>query len=138
MPARIAFLALLLAASPAAAQFDDPQLKAFADAGTLTAEVVPAKAKRGQTVTYRVTMTPNAASNVWTYPINPADKRQDEKTRIVPPAAGDLIFVTEAADPPGFSWATKPGTDGPVQYSRSPVTWELNCLLYTSPSPRDS
>ena len=65
MPARIAFLALLLAASPAAAQFDDQPLRSFADAGTLSAQVVPEKAKRGQTVTYRVTMTPNAAIRSW-------------------------------------------------------------------------
>ncbi|HVL15018.1 MAG TPA: thioredoxin family protein [Gemmata sp.] len=135
MPARIAFLALLLAASPAAAQFDDQPLRSFADAGTLSAQVVPEKAKRGQTVTYRVTMTPNAANNVWTYPIKPANAEQVEKTKIVPPATGDLIFVTEPTDPSGHPWATKPGTDGPVQYSRSPVTWELKAVVSPRATP---
>ncbi len=127
-----AFAVLLLnsTVSPAA----DPELASFADTGTLSAEIIPAKAKRGQTVTYRVTMTPNVANHVWTYPITPADARQSEKTKIALPAAGDLIFVADAKDPAGFTWAEKPGEtlDGEKftkQVSFGPVTWELKAVV---------
>jgi thiol:disulfide interchange protein DsbD len=131
--------ALLLAATSAAGQ-DDPRLRKFPDAGTLTVEVVPAKAKRGETVTYRVTMTPNAANNAWTYPIKPADAKQAAKTKLVPPPPGDLIFVTEPVDPPASFWKTKPATtienEGYTeQYSPIPVTWELKAVVSPKATP---
>ena len=140
MPSRIATLALLLAATPAAAQFNAPSLKSFADAGSLTAEIIPAKGKRGQTVTYRVTMTPSALNSAWTYPITPADSRQIEKTRIVPPPPDDLIFVTQPADPTGFRWDSKPGEtiDGEKitkQLSHAPVTWEMKAVVSPKTTP---
>jgi thiol:disulfide interchange protein DsbD len=137
-PALFSLVAVMLV--PAVGRAADPDLSSFADAGSLTAEIIPAQAKRGQTVTYRVTMTPNAANHAWTYPITPADPRQDEKTKIVLPPPGDLIFVTDPHDPPGHPWPTKPGeTLGgekyPKQTSPTPVTWELKAVVSPSATP---
>src|SRR6476619_6392905 len=100
---RFSLLALLLlfTTSPAFAQVP----KSLADVAELKAEVVPAKAKRGETVTYRFTASPRGGG--WVYPISPSIPGQLSKTALVPPRTGSLIFVTPATDPIGFKWKQK-------------------------------
>lgn len=111
--------------SPATAQVP----RKFADIAEVKAEIVPAQARRGQTVTYRLTVAPK--SGAWTYPIAPKTG-QASVTKLVLPPPGVLIFVTPPADPPNHPWKTKPEPDDPlqtIQYSPTPVTWELKAVV---------
>ncbi len=124
--------------SSARAQIEDPfdtkTPTKFSDVATITAEVVPAQAKRGETVKFRITATPKPGA--WVYPLQ-AD--QDYKTRLVTPPAGELIFVTPPVDPPGFPWKTKQEMIGTneytVTYSPAPVTWEFQAVVSPKATP---
>ncbi|MEJ5276692.1 MAG: hypothetical protein WHU94_12350 [Thermogemmata sp.] len=101
----------------------------FADIAEVKAEIVPAQARRGQTVTYRLTVAPKPGA--WTYPIAPKTG-QASVTKLVAPPPGVLIFVTPPADPPNHPWKTKTEPDDPlqtIQYSPTPVTWELKAVV---------
>ena len=87
----------------------------FADIAEVKAEIVPAQARRGQTVTYRLTVAPKPGA--WTYPIAPKTG-QASVTKLVAPPPGVLIFVTPPADPPNHPWKTKTEPDDPLQYGR--------------------
>lgn len=141
LPTVAALAALLVAASPVSAQFDPPSK--FDEVGDLAIEVVPAKAKRGETVTIKFTVTPKPGA--WTYPASPKDAEQLAKNKFgVPKKAGDLIFPPlPVADPPGAKWKEKPRADAKKgetdQYSDGPVTWEFLAVVSpkTTPGPKD-
>ena len=129
--ANIAFVLLFLA-MPVRAQFDDPipsktskKANAFAGVATMTSEIVPAKAKPGQLVTYRLTVSPKPGC--WTYPANPP-ATQLSKNKIKLPAAGDVVFVEPVTDPLGAKEKASPlgGTD---LYYSAPVTWEFKAIV---------
>ena len=123
------------AAGPAAAQDDIPfklpgfggKAKSFADVAEVTSEIVPAAAKPGQAVTFRLTIIPKPGC--WTYPANPP-VAQDSVNNIVLPATGDLIFAANIVDPDG--WQLKPNAENPAlkdRYYPVPATWELKATV---------
>ena len=127
----VAFV-LFVVAMPAPAQLDDlipskssKKANAFAGVATMTSEIVPAKAKPGQLVTYRLTVSPKPSS--WTYPANPPPK-QFSKSKIKLPPAGDVVFVEPVTDPYGAKEKSNPlgGTD---LYYSAPVTWEFKAIV---------
>ena len=131
LPTLLAPLALLLAAAPAPAQGQSK----FADVATVTAEVTPGSAKRGQTVTYRITVAPK--DGYWTYPTKP-ETGQASVTVLEPPPPGDLIFVTGPKDPPPGFWSEKEDENNPLQtirYSRAAVTWEFQAVVSPKATP---
>jgi cytochrome c biogenesis protein CcdA len=134
MPSRIALLALVLTATPALAQFDTPTR--FDEVGTVAIEVTPAKAKRGETVTVKLTVTPKPGA--WTYPAKPKDKEQLSKNSIRLPDPGDLIFVTPVTDPP-VAWKEKQRENAPSgvndEYFPGAVTWEFVAVVSPKATP---
>jgi thiol:disulfide interchange protein DsbD len=104
--------------------------KSFDDIASISAEVVPAKAKRGQTVTYKLTVTPNPGA--WTYPTKPQFPDQPGKNAFVLPTDGPLVFPAPAADPPGAK--VKPGQP-PAEYYPGPVTWEFPAVVSPAATP---
>src|SRR5690349_1935890 len=104
-------LTLALLAAPAAAQppglpFTLPganEAKSFEDVAEVAASIEPTKAKRGQTVTFKLTITPKPGCD--TYPANPPE-HQDSRNIINLPKPGDLIYVGPVTDPAG--WHEKP------------------------------
>jgi thiol:disulfide interchange protein DsbD len=125
----LTLLALLLAASPALAQ----KQSKFAQVATVRAEVVPAKAKRGETVTYRFTVAPNPG--YWTYPVKPGTG-QASVTALDPPSPDVLVFVGEPKEL--GEWAEKDDEMNPLQkvkYSKKPVTWEFKAVVSPNAEP---
>ncbi len=137
----LAALTLALLAAPAVGQ--PPELpftlpgagskaRSFADVAEYKAEIEPKRAKPGETVTFKLTVTP--APDAWTYPANPPDG-QLSKVDIILPKPGDLIFVGPVADPPG--WKTKPAAEAGKtdRYYPDPVTWELKAVVSPKATP---
>jgi thiol:disulfide interchange protein DsbD len=143
-------LALLLVASGAAQppefpadpfeKIDDkpsPLPKAFLKRATVDLTVTPAKAKRGETVVVKLTVTPKA--NAWTYPAFPKDREQFSRNSIDLPKPAELVYITKPADPK-VEWKLKPRDDakpdGPKdEYSTGPVTWEFNAVVAPKAKP---
>ena len=135
-------LVVLALAATAPAQPGGPP-KSFADVAKVTAEVDPATAKRGATVTVRVTVRPEFGA--WTYPIHPKDPRQESKNRFALPAVGEKGFAGlvpvggPAADPTAAEWKFKPetleGVTVDTQYSSAAVTWELAAVVSPQATP---
>ena len=101
----------------------------------MRAEVVPAKAKRGETVTYKFSIEPK--SGYWTYPIKPMTG-QVSVTKLDAPPVGDLIFVTEAQDPSDDHWKTEDDPDNPLQQikkSKGTITWEFKAVVSPKATP---
>ena len=124
-------LALVLLA-PAAAPAQIPQK--LSDIAATRAEITPAKAKPGETVTYRLTL--ETKPGAWTYPIK-SDTGQESLTVLRHPAPGDLIFVTNATDPAGV-WENVPDEGDPlklVTHSKSAVTWEMKAVVSPKATP---
>ena len=136
---RLACLSLLLVIPCSGhAQDDNPfetaTPKSFEEVATLSAEIVPAKAKRGETVTYKVTVVPRKGA--WTYPIKPKDDSQVAKNGIGLPKPGDLIFVDNIVDPPGLK--EKPREEAPGkkdEYYPASVTWTLTAIVSPTATP---
>src|SRR5262245_23150404 len=121
---------LLLAPSPALAQVPDK----LSDLAITSADILPDKAKRGQTVTYRLTL--EIKPGAWTYPVK-ADTGQTSLTVLKPPATGDLIFVTPPVDPPGV-WENVPDQNDPlklVTHSKGTVTWQMQAVVSPNAAP---
>jgi hypothetical protein len=131
MPRYFAILALLLYhPAPALAQLPEK----LSDLVDVRASVFPPEAKRGQTVTYRITVAPKPGA--WTYPIT-GTPGQSSKIALVAPPPGDLVFVTEAKDPPGYEWGMKfdqnDFTD--IKYTKEPITWEMSAVVSPKATP---
>ena len=130
---RLSSLAVLFifAATPASAQVP----KSLADLADTHAEIVPAKAKPGSTVTYRITVAPKPGAH--TYPLK-ADTGQAYLTRLYLPPPGDLIFVSQPVDPLGFKWDSVPDPGDGFQMHRQtsmPVTWEIKAVVSPNAKP---
>ncbi|AMV23046.1 Thiol:disulfide interchange protein DsbD precursor [Gemmata sp. SH-PL17] len=129
-------------AAPAGAQFGEEPLakvasklpKEFTKRGDVTVQVVPAKAKWGETVTVKVTVTPK--SHAWTYPAFPTDPKQSARNTVELPSPSDLIFIGGVVDPP-VKWKVKPreGSPGMDQYTDQPVTWEFKAVVSPKAKP---
>ena len=91
-------LALLLLA-PAAALAADAREKLSGHRQPTRAEIIPAKAKRGETVTYRITVETEARRVDLPAQVG---HRADMRARVLKhPAPGDLIFVDQCDRPAG-------------------------------------
>lgn len=119
---------LALGTSPALAQ----KLTFDTAVESVRAEIEPAKAKPGQTVTYRliVKLTPGHH----TYPTVQPDKKVTARNTIQLPDPGDLIFVEPVADPPGGK--KKPaGGGGTETYYEDGATWEIKAVVSPKATP---
>jgi thiol:disulfide interchange protein DsbD len=136
---RLALAAVLLAAAPAPAQFpfDDPPRSKLPKGFAALADVrvgMPAKVRRGETVTIKLTVDLKPGKDAHTYPFFTTAPGQDPKNKIdLPP--GDLALLDGNTDPPGLEM--KPGEPDLV-YNSSP-TWELKALVLptAAPGPKD-
>jgi thiol:disulfide interchange protein len=94
---------LALCAPPAIAQLPDDifgeakTLNSFEEGASFTATFVPAKAKPGEPVTLKLTISPNIGC--WTYPGNPRMGQTGTNTFILP-KEGDVLFLPKFDDPP--------------------------------------
>jgi len=105
----------------------------FAKRADVDVVVTPTKAKWGETVAVKITVSPKPEAHSWTYPVFPKDSGQFAKNSIELPDPGDLIFIGTVADPP-IEWKLKPRDetkpDGPQdQYSEKPVTWIFKAVV---------
>lgn len=122
------------------AKIDDkpsPLPKAFLKRATVELTVTPAKAKRGETVVVKLTVSPKA--NAWTYPAFPKDKDQLSRNSIDLPKPAELVYISKPADPK-VEWKLKPRDDakpdGPKdEYSTAPVTWEFKAVVSPKAKP---
>ena len=131
----IALIALLSTAVPAGAKELPASFLRMAD---VKVEVVPEKAKRGETVIVRFTIDLKPEAEAHTYPFFPKDPTQDSKNSLslpVPsdPAAGGLIFLkgaTDPSDPPLLLAPREDAKNGELdQYYGSTVTWEFKAVV---------
>lgn len=110
--------------------------KSFLRLADVKVDVVPVKAKWGETVTVRLTVTPKPEAHSWTYPAFPVDKTQLARNSIELPAPGDLIYIGTVTDPANVVWEKKPRADAKNgeqdQYTSGQVTWEFKAVV----SPR--
>ena len=137
----IATTALLVLTASARAQFGEVAVpkgsapvhklpRAFARLADVTVEVVPAKAKWGETVNVKLTLVPKPAAKAYTYPAFPADPTQLSTNTVVLPPPGDLIFIGGVSDPK-VQWKEKPRADSVAvdQYTEGPLTWEFKAVV---------
>ncbi len=135
-------VALAALAGPAAAQPSElmrlpgasaSKAKSFADAAEVTASIEPARAKPGQTVTFKLTVAPKQGFD--TYPTTGPESQVGRNVIKLPPP-GDLIFVGSVTDPPG--WKEKPSEINPLgkeRYYVRPATWELKAVVSPKAAP---
>jgi thiol:disulfide interchange protein DsbD len=129
------FVTFVLSAPVGAQPLGEPSKlpKGFAKLAKVNVDVVPPKAKAGETVMVRLTITPQGGG--WTYPAFPEDKGQTSRNTIAPPAPGDLIFIGNVVDPP-IQWHKKPRADAKSGeqdlYTEQPVSWELKAVVAPS------
>lgn len=148
----LALLALLALVAPAAAQqpkspFDlapktgaakKPEASNVVPIGPYAEaklEVIPAKAKRKETVTVRLTITPKNGAH--TYPFFPADSSQLSKNTLNLPPPGELIYVGAVKDPIGLSQKQRDAADPGVmdQVYKGPVSWEFQAVVSPEAEP---
>jgi thiol:disulfide interchange protein DsbD len=134
-------LALAISAPPAAGQDANPfaapaNPKGFEEIALVFVEAPP-KAKRGELITIKVTVSPKLGA--WTYPVNPKDPKQTSRNRFSferpksgPPS--DFILVGNVTDPDGV-WETKSDGGKEFQASGSPVTWQLKAIVSPQATP---
>lgn len=114
-----------------------PLPKAFLKRATVDLTVTPAKAKRGETVVVKLTVSPKA--NAWTYPAFPKDAAQASRNSVDLPKPAELVYITKPADPK-VEWKLKPRDDaqpnGPKdEYTTAPVTWEFKAVVSPKAKP---
>jgi thiol:disulfide interchange protein DsbD len=108
----------------------------FTDRADLSVEVVPAKAKWGETVTVKLTVAPKPDAHAWTYPVFVKDSNQAARNGVEPPQSSALVVITPVVDPP-VAWDLKPRDEanplGPQdEHSKAPVVWTFKAVV----SPR--
>ena len=106
--------------------------KSFADVADLVTTIEPAQAKRGQVVTFKLTIAPKPGC--YTYPITPPES-QDSRNKVVLPRKGNVIFVGEPRDPDG--WKEKPAAESGKtdRYYPNAVTWEFPAVIAPNATP---
>jgi thiol:disulfide interchange protein len=125
-----AAVVLLALCGRASAQFDKVT---FDDLGAVSLKVEPAKAKRGETVTVKLTLTPTAAGR--TYPFNPKDPNQLSRNKLRGSKDADLIFVDAGPDPAGAKMKPRDGEPGEDEYYAAAVSWELKAVVSPKAAP---
>jgi thiol:disulfide interchange protein DsbD len=114
-------LLLLALATPALAQ---KKKLTFADVADVSATIEPQRAQPGDTVTFKLTITPK--QNFWTYPTG--------KNVFGLPKTGDVVFDPKFADPPNPE--TKTDEMGlPEDYYPAGGTWEFKGRVSPTATP---
>ncbi len=129
------FLAVAVG-SPAMAQFDIPgfapaQPRFFADLGTVTAEVTPARARRGEAVVVKLTVSPVPGAHTYPTQVNPGQTAKN----VLPPDNGTLVFA-DLNDPAG--WEEIPSAEDKLKTDRAyntAVTWEMKAWVAKDAKP---
>ena len=134
MRATVSLLSLFIVTSIASAQFGSPfdktsKAASFDELATYSASIEPKEAKRGQLVTYKLTVT-MLSPDAWTYPANPPEDQFSRNMIVLPKDAKPLIFVEPVKDPPGLK--TKP--DGSNYYPEG-ATWEFPAIVDPDAEP---
>jgi thiol:disulfide interchange protein DsbD len=116
-------------------------MKSFKKLAEPRLEVLPPAAKRGETVTVRLTIDLKPGVGAYTYPFFPRDTAQEARNTLsLPrpgePASGALVFLGGTSDPPGIE--EKPREDAKNgemdQYYPHSVSWDFKAIV----SPRAS
>lgn len=107
---------------------EDQILKSFEDAADFTTSIMPAKAKPGEVVTFKLTVSPKIGC--WTYPGNPRMGQTGTNTFILP-KEGDVVFLQQFQDPPGHK-VKKGGGDW---YYESEVSWSFKAVVNPAAKP---
>lgn len=128
-------LAVCLAAPPLKLQDLGGRLggdRSFPDVADVTTEIVPAKAKPGDPVTFKLTVSPKAGG--YTYPTK-GGPGQFGLNDLTPSPGGPITFTGPPTDPPGAK--QKPGLNpGDIDlYYTDPVTWELEGTVAAGAKP---
>lgn len=99
--------------------------RGFADVASVELTVDPPRAKPGELVTVRLTVTPKPG--FWTYPSQPPEG-QASRNILRLPKSGDVILLPTFEDPTGAK--TKPdGLGGVEDYYPNAVTWEFRGIV---------
>ena len=137
MPRCVLFslLALLCGVASASDPFDVTPAKSklprsFLKLADVKFEVIPAKAKRGETVTIQVTVDLKPEAGGYTYPFFPANMGQPKNVLKLP--AGDLALLADNADPAGAE--PKPDDFTTVVFKKS-VTWAFKAQVSPTAKP---
>ncbi len=134
-PLLSAFALALIVPALAPAQIKLPggtgfNAKSFADVGTISAEVIPAKAKPGQVVTLKFTIEPKRGW--YTYATSTGKvKLRPEPTEL--PQERNLYIVGATADPAGSETKIDDGKVLPI-YKKA-ATWELKAIVSPKATP---
>ncbi len=134
-PLLSAFALALIVPALAPAQIKLPggtgfNAKSFADVGTISAEVIPAKAKPGQLVTLKFTIEPKRGW--YTYATSTGKvKLRPEPTEL--PQERNLYIVGATADPAGSETKIDDGKVLPI-YKKA-ATWELKAIVSPKATP---
>jgi thiol:disulfide interchange protein len=124
----------LLAAAPALAQFSGPSRNLrFPDVAEVEASVEPATAKRGETVTWRLTV--ELIPGWHTYPTKQNDPEASSSVnKITFPAPGDVIFVGDLQEPPNPVQKSEPPIKELLWYEGKAV-WERKFVVSPDATP---
>ena len=138
MRSTVSLLSLLVFASVGLAQFDGPgfgnapRATSFEELASYSASIEPKEAKRGQLVTFKLTVTMKTP-DAWTYPSNPPESQFSKNTIVLPKDAKPLVFVEPVKDPEGAK--TKP--DGTLYYPKG-ATWEFTAIVDPDAKPGEA
>jgi thiol:disulfide interchange protein DsbD len=104
----------------------------FAKLADVSVTVTPEKAKWGETVVVKLTISPKPEAHAWTYPVFPKEPGQLATNLIQLPEPGDLIFIGAVTDP-AVEWKRKPRAGAKNgeqdQYRDEPTSWEFKAVV---------
>ena len=126
----LALGALLVLAATAP---DQPAGRKATDFANVSVEVEPKVAKPGEAVTVKLRVEPKPGA--YTYPFFPPDPTQLAKNSLSLPKAGDVIFLGNPADPPGWKEKPREGEPGTDRYYPGPVEWEFRAKVSEKATP---
>jgi thiol:disulfide interchange protein len=142
--APLALAALLLSAGLAHAQVGTPPAsklpKKFALLADVNVELIPAKVKRGQTASIRLTidLSPGKDRNVHTYPFFPKDTEQKATNKFALPLGDLTLLDAKGVDPQdGIVKKQREGAEAGVldeQYIKT-TTWEFKVQVSPTAKP---
>src|SRR5262245_5474128 len=148
MTRTLPLLALTLAISAPTAAGQDPltaalggRKPALTGKAEISAQISPKEAKRGEVVTYRITIEPKGG--FWAYPVNPPNPMQTRSSFGFPVAANKgtpvedviLVLAGPVTDPATAKWEIH-DKNGMVSFvSYQPVTWELKAIVSPKTTP---
>lgn len=122
----VLFLAAAVSAQPGGAGKLSPKFAQLADVKV----EMPAKVKRGETVTFKLTIELKPGRDAHTYPFFPKDPEQSAKNKLA--LSGEVLtLLPDGTDPPGVKEMQRDGAPAGVmdQYFSSSQTWEFKAQV---------